>query len=106
MRDAATAAGQPKPRIDSYFRTALGSAALPRLRDEANRYASFPKYAAHFARMGVTALDTCITGETAEELDARLNAFADVLDEAVIRAITANEDAAEYLALLEAVAPR
>ena len=105
VRAAAEQSGRPRPRITGYVRVALGRAALPRLRSEAARYAGIPAYAAHFARMGVSALDTCVAGETAADIQARLAPYADVLDEVVVRAVTAEETADAYLALVEAGAP-
>ncbi|HET7092982.1 MAG TPA: LLM class flavin-dependent oxidoreductase [Thermomicrobiales bacterium] len=52
---AAEAAGRPRPQIDAYVRVALGEAAIARLHEEADRYASYPAYAANFARMGAAA---------------------------------------------------
>jgi alkanesulfonate monooxygenase SsuD/methylene tetrahydromethanopterin reductase-like flavin-dependent oxidoreductase (luciferase family) len=105
VRDAAKAADRPKPWVASYFRVALGQAALPRLHAEAERYAGFPAYAAHFRRMGVQAIETCVFGEEPAAIQAGLARFDDALDETVVRAIVANETAGEYLALLRAAAP-
>lgn len=105
VRRAAEDVGRPMPRVDAYVRTALGSAALPRLREESARYAAFPSYGAHFRRMGVEAIATCVTGETKEEIQAGLAAYDDLLDEVVVRAITVTEEIDHYLALLHAAAP-
>lgn len=102
---AAAEAGRPRPRIDAYVRTALGPAAIERVREEADRYAAFPAYAAHFGRMDVAAMATTVTGETREEIRRGLAAFAPHLDETVVRAIVAEESAVAYLALLTAAAP-
>ena len=104
-RRAAADAGQPVPRVDAYVRTALGSGALPSLRREAARYASFPSYAAHLRRMGVEAIETCVAGDSRREIQAGLAAFDGSLDEVIVRAITAAEDLDQYTALLEAAAP-
>jgi alkanesulfonate monooxygenase SsuD/methylene tetrahydromethanopterin reductase-like flavin-dependent oxidoreductase (luciferase family) len=105
VRSAAQAAGRPVPRVCSYFRVALGPKALPRLRAEAERYAGFPAYAAHFRRMGVQAIDTCVFGEDPAAVRAGLARFDTALDETVVRAIVAGETAEAYLALLRAVDP-
>jgi alkanesulfonate monooxygenase SsuD/methylene tetrahydromethanopterin reductase-like flavin-dependent oxidoreductase (luciferase family) len=105
VRQAAADVDRPMPRVDAYVRTALGSAALPRLREESERYASFPSYGAHFRRMGVEALATCVTGMTAGEIQAGLAAYDGLLDEVVVRSITATEEIGHYLALVEAATP-
>ena len=102
---AATEAGRPRPEIATYVRAALGPAATERLRHEAGQYASYPAYAANFARMGATALDTSVFGDTPEAVRAGLARYGDALDEVVVRAITAEESAEAYLALLEAASP-
>jgi alkanesulfonate monooxygenase SsuD/methylene tetrahydromethanopterin reductase-like flavin-dependent oxidoreductase (luciferase family) len=103
---AAAAAGRPHPRIDGYVRTALGPAAIARLREEGDRYASYPSYAAHFARMGVSPIETAVAADSPSTVGPRLAAFDDVLAETVVRAITPEESIDAYLALLDAAAPR
>lgn len=105
VRAAADESGKPAPLIAGYVRVALGGAAEARLKQEAARYAALPQYAAHFARMGVEAIATCVTGDTRNQLQAGLGLFAQVLDATVVRAITAEETAAAYLALVQAAAP-
>jgi alkanesulfonate monooxygenase SsuD/methylene tetrahydromethanopterin reductase-like flavin-dependent oxidoreductase (luciferase family) len=102
---AADAAGRPRPQIDAYVRVALGDAAIARLHEEADRYASYPAYAANFARMGATAFDTAVSGTDPAQIRAGLAAFGDPLDEVVVRAIVGEETAEAYLALLRAAAP-
>lgn len=87
-----------------YVRAALPSAEA-QLREEADRYASVPQYAAHFKRMGVEAIETCAFGSEAD-IREHLEAFSSALDETVVRAIVKDESVAAYLELLEAVAPR
>ncbi|HEU5431195.1 MAG TPA: LLM class flavin-dependent oxidoreductase [Thermomicrobiales bacterium] len=103
---AAEAAGRPRPQIDAYIRVALGDAAIARLREEADRYASYPAYAANFARMGAAAIDTAVAGTEPDQIRAGLAAFAGPLDEVIVRAIVGEETADAYLALLHAAAPR
>lgn len=95
---------------------ALGSAevigyvrvALPegegRLREEAGRYASYPAYAAHFDRMGVTAFETCLCGAPSL-LRSGFPAWEAPMDEVVVRAIAGEESTESYLRVLEAMAP-
>jgi hypothetical protein len=90
----------------AYARCALLPQAEQRRNVEADRYASFPKYAAHFERMGVSARDTCVSGYDAATLQAGIAAHERVLDEAVVRAITADDGAESILELLRACAPR
>lgn len=104
-RDAAAAAGRPRPLVMAYVRTALLPQADERLETEAGRYARIPAYAAHFARMGVSARDTAISGPDAATLQPRIASHEASLDETVIRAITADDTAASILELLRACAP-
>jgi alkanesulfonate monooxygenase SsuD/methylene tetrahydromethanopterin reductase-like flavin-dependent oxidoreductase (luciferase family) len=97
--------GGRTPRAIAYVRVAYGAGALERLESEALRYESFPQYAAHFERMGVRAIDTCVEGPTAAAIQAGLSTFSEVVDETVVRAITGEETAHAYLALAAAAAP-
>lgn len=102
---AAAGVGRRRPRVDAYVRTALGAAAIARLRDEGERYASFPAYAAHFARMGADPMATAVTGTTPAQIAQGLASFSGDLNETVVRAIAAEENLEAYLALLDAAAP-
>jgi alkanesulfonate monooxygenase SsuD/methylene tetrahydromethanopterin reductase-like flavin-dependent oxidoreductase (luciferase family) len=104
IRATARAAGRPRPWVAGYFRVALGQAALPRLRAEAERYGGLPAYAAHFRKMGVQAIETCVSGDDAAAIQTGLARFDASLDETVVRAIVAEETAEAYLALLRAAA--
>ena len=105
VEEAAAEAHRSRPRIDGYVRTALGTEAIRRLREEAARYAAIPAYAAHFERMGTEAIRTVVAGETGADLQNSLTQFDAVLDETVVRAVTGEETAAAYLAVLTAGAP-
>lgn len=89
----------------AYVRTALADDARAKLESEALRYESFPQYGAHFERMGVRAIDTCVTGPTVAAVQAGLAGFDDIVDEVVARAIVADESAENYLELIRAAAP-
>lgn len=104
--EAARAAGRPRPLIMGYVRTVFGPGARKVFLAEAARYASFPAYAANFARMGTPAEATAVIGDTPEEIQAGLAPFTDRLDETVVRAVTGEESTEAHLALLEAAAPR
>ena len=53
--EAAREAGRPRPLILGYVRTVFGPGAREVFAEEAGRYASYPAYAANFARMGTPA---------------------------------------------------
>ena len=99
------AAGDRTVEAIAYVRTALDDSALAKLESESLRYESFPQYGAHFERMGVRAIDTCVTGPTGAAVQAGLAGFDDIVDEVVARAIVANESATNYLDLIRAAAP-
>jgi alkanesulfonate monooxygenase SsuD/methylene tetrahydromethanopterin reductase-like flavin-dependent oxidoreductase (luciferase family) len=103
VREAAAGAGRPTPEIATYLRVSLPEGKA-RLDEEANRYAGYPAYAAHFARMGVAATDTTVSG-TEGEIQQQLGRFDGLLDEVVVRAIASEETAEAYLALVSAAAP-
>ncbi len=55
------------------------------LEREAAQYASYPAYAANFARLGVEAIDTTLP-QRGEDLAAGVNAYRGGVDELVLRA--------------------
>jgi alkanesulfonate monooxygenase SsuD/methylene tetrahydromethanopterin reductase-like flavin-dependent oxidoreductase (luciferase family) len=102
----AAAESRPRPWIGGYVFTAMGSSGIAKLRGEAQHYAAIPSYAAHFARMGVGPMETVAYGEDAPALGRALTPFDAVLDEAVVRAVVAQDAATTgYLELLHAAAP-
>ena len=105
LRSQAAAAGNGSPIAATYVRTALGTAALPVLEQEAARYSAIPSYAANFSRLGITAMDGAVWGEDPADVRAGLAGFDGTVDHVIVRAITATEDAERYIDLLEAVAP-
>lgn len=106
VREAAQQAGRRPPILAAYVRTALGADARGRLAREAQRYTAVPAYGDHFQRMGTPAFDTAVTGETPAEIQAGLAAWEGVLDEVVVRSITAHDTVDETLALVRAAATR
>ncbi|HET6366106.1 MAG TPA: hypothetical protein VFG27_02705, partial [Pseudomonadales bacterium] len=68
------------------MRVALGPAAIERLGEEGARYADIPAYAAHFERMGVKPVDTCIAAMTPDAIPRALEAWKGAVDEVVLRA--------------------
>ncbi len=105
VREGATSAGRPAPRLMTYVRVSLRDDGLERMKKEAARYESIPAYAAHFARMGVGGVDASIAAQDAAEVQERLKAWDGVLDEIVVRSITPNDTLEETLELVEAGAP-
>jgi alkanesulfonate monooxygenase SsuD/methylene tetrahydromethanopterin reductase-like flavin-dependent oxidoreductase (luciferase family) len=105
VRAGAETARRPAPTLCAYVRVALGAAAEKRLGDEAARYAAIPAYAAHFERMGVKPADTAIAGATPQAVAAGLRRWQGLLDEIVVRAITARDTIEDNLALLAAAKP-
>src|SRR5215213_6432931 len=102
---AARDAGRPRPLILGYVRTVFGSGAREVFAEEAGRYGGYPAYAANCGRMGTPAEATAVIGDTPAEIQAGLTSFSGELDETVVRAITGEESADAYMALLEAAAP-
>lgn len=97
-------AGRPA-RVTAYVRVAMEPAAIARLATEAERYGSYPSYAAHFRRFGVSAVETTIGAEDVATVHERLDAYAGSVDEIVVRAITGEETLDAYIALARACAP-
>jgi alkanesulfonate monooxygenase SsuD/methylene tetrahydromethanopterin reductase-like flavin-dependent oxidoreductase (luciferase family) len=71
-----------------YARTIASPEARPALEAEAARYASYPQYAANFARLGIDPIDTTI--DLTRPGAAR--AFQMEVDEVVLRLITVTDD--------------
>jgi alkanesulfonate monooxygenase SsuD/methylene tetrahydromethanopterin reductase-like flavin-dependent oxidoreductase (luciferase family) len=105
VRSGSAAAGRPAPTLYAYVRAALGVPAFGRLREEGARYAAIPAYGAHFERMGVDPVQTTIAAETPTALRAALAAWDGIVDEVVVRAITAEDTPESHLALLRAGRP-
>ena len=105
VREGAAAAGRKAPTVFAYVRLALGAKACEKLAEEGGRYAAIPAYGAHFERMGVKPVDTCIAAQKAGEIPAALGKWQGVVDEVVLRAITGNDTIEENLALLRAAKP-
>ncbi|MEJ7901528.1 MAG: LLM class flavin-dependent oxidoreductase [Thermomicrobiales bacterium] len=105
MRSQAKAAGNAPVESATYVRTALGADALPRLEEEAARYAAIPSYGANFRRLDITALETAVQGVSADDIVAGVSAFDGTVDHVIVRAITPSDDLVHYLQLLDAIAP-
>lgn len=96
------AAVSPDAQVAVYVRTAVTAGARPRLDAETARYASFPNYAANFARMGVDAAAATFPDEAA--LRRGLPTY-EKAGEVVLRAVTDTEDLEAYLSFVAATAP-
>ena len=94
---AAARVEAPQTRTILYARTALSPDALPALQAEADRYGSYPAYAANFERIGADPIDTTI-----RDL-ARAEEYLAVVDELVLRVITREPTLPEYERFLAAV---
>lgn len=104
VNEGARAAGRLEPERIGYVRVAEAAGKVP-LEAEAARYASYPAYAANFARMGVQAIDTTILGSGGESIRDGLRLYQAELDEIVARCIAATESVDAYLRVMEAAAP-
>ena len=105
VRAGAAAAGRKAPTLFAYVRLALGPKGCEKLGEEGSRYAAIPAYGANFERMGVKPVETCIGAQQAEEVTTALGKWRGVVDEVVLRAITADDTSEENLALLRAAKP-
>jgi alkanesulfonate monooxygenase SsuD/methylene tetrahydromethanopterin reductase-like flavin-dependent oxidoreductase (luciferase family) len=105
VREGAATARRPAPRIFAYVRLALGTSAHDLVLGEANRYAKVPAYGANFERMGVKPETTAIAALTPEEIRPALAKWHGVVDEVVLRAITAADTIEDTLALVRGARP-
>jgi alkanesulfonate monooxygenase SsuD/methylene tetrahydromethanopterin reductase-like flavin-dependent oxidoreductase (luciferase family) len=105
VRAGATAAHRRPPRLFGYVRFALGPGAVARVEAEGARYTAIPAYAAHFQRMGVAPLATAIAAEAPGAVRAALARWEGVIDEVVLRAVTAKDGLDDHLALVRAAKP-
>ncbi|MBG6054878.1 alkanesulfonate monooxygenase SsuD/methylene tetrahydromethanopterin reductase-like flavin-dependent oxidoreductase (luciferase family) [Salinibacterium sp. CAN_S4] len=104
MRDLRGAAGGRDVRGMLYVRTAMTEDARGALRAEAERYGSYPSYAANFECIGATAIETTIDGSVPGALAARIADYERAVDEVVLRAITAEQSLDAYLDFIRKVA--
>jgi hypothetical protein len=88
-------AAAPDTHVALYVRAALDPAAHERLQTETARYASFPSYAANFARLGIDPDDTVLDA-AAHDIAARLDDYRGGVDEVVLRAITVGDSLEDY----------
>lgn len=86
-----------------YVRTASDPAARARMREESERYGSYPQYAANFARLGIEPADTVLPAGGGD-VATGLHAYRDAVDEVVLRAIVAEETLSAYRGFIDDVA--
>ena len=89
--------------VIAYVRVALPEG-FEQLAGEGDRYASFPPYARHFARMQTQPLQTCAYG-TREKIQTGLIAFDTHVDETVVRAVSDRETLDAYMGILKTAKP-
>jgi alkanesulfonate monooxygenase SsuD/methylene tetrahydromethanopterin reductase-like flavin-dependent oxidoreductase (luciferase family) len=102
IREAALVAGRKPPRVYAYVRTAFGEGSRARLEREAATYSANQNYAAHFRRMGTTAVNAAISAETEAELAEKLIPWTDAVDEVIIRALPGEDAERATLTILNA----
>ena len=102
VREAAAAASRKPPRIYAYVRTAFGEGSRARLEREAAIYSANQNYAAHFDRMGTTAVNVVIAAQTEAELADKLSHWKGAVDEVIIRALPGEDTVPATLAILHA----
>lgn len=90
--------------VGAYARVASDPAAADRLRAECAAYESYPAYARHFARFGMSGMDTSVSGDRSS-IARWLDGYRGVVDHIVVRAIAAAETLDGYLDVLRAAAP-
>jgi hypothetical protein len=92
-------------RVLCYVRCGLTPGAAPRLRQELGHYRGVGAFERHVERMGVAPEETCVLAPDAPSLQAGIAAFDQVLDETIVRAVTATDEPDDLLELLHACAP-
>lgn len=102
MADLRRDAGTNPARGVLYARTIVDAEALPALREEAARYASYPQYAANFARLGIEPMDATIDGSAG--LADWVAEYTAVVDELVLRVITGSSTLESYQRFIGAAA--
>jgi hypothetical protein len=105
VADAAAAVGRDTPTVVSFVRCALLPQAEEAVSERARVYDAIPHYREVFARHGITATDTVVTGGSRAELLERIEAEESVLDLSVIRAIPAESTVESLSELVIACAP-
>ncbi len=101
MNDRRSDAPENNAKVALYIRCSLGEVNHEAIRSEAARYESFPSYAANFERLGFRAMDAAVAVDSASDLRSRLAAYQRVIDQPILRAITAEDTIEAYASLVE-----
>jgi hypothetical protein len=105
LYEAAQAAGREVPTVVSFIRCGLLPQAADAIAERAAAYESIPHYQKVFARHGLTASDTVVTGADRADLLEGIEYEESVLDLSVIRAIPSEASVAALAELVTACAP-
>lgn len=105
VNDAAERANRVPPTLVSFVRCGLLPQADDAIGERAEAYDAIPHYRKVFARHGLTAADTVVTGTNRGDLLPGIEREESVLDVSVIRAIPAENTVASLAELVEACAP-
>jgi len=97
-------AGDRRTRVVAYARTVVDDAARKRLESEVAGYASAPKYAANFARLGMDPFETVLPQPGGTGIRPGVAAYAEAVDELVLRAITPTEQVEAYIDFVQRAA--
>lgn len=105
VHEAAADAKREVPIIASYVRCALLPQASEALEKKAERYAAIPRYAEVFARNGITAAESVVTGADRDDLIEKVEHEEVVIDLPIVRAITADDSLPALVELAKATRP-
>lgn len=101
MDDRRSDAPETDANVALYIRCSLGEENFEAIRSEAARYESFPSYSANFDRLGFRAMDAAVAVDSAADLQSRLATYQGVIDQPILRAITAEDTIEAYASLVE-----
>lgn len=105
LEQGTAAMNQQPPSVISYIRCALVPEAEQAISDRAEVYDAIPGYREMFARNGITAADTIVTGTSRAELLPSIENEESVIDIPVIRAVPATDTVGAISDLVTACAP-
>jgi hypothetical protein len=105
LNESAQRVGREPPTVVSFVRCGLLPQAAEAISERAGWYDSIPHYQKVFARHGLSASDTVVTGTNRAQLIEGIEAEESVLDVPVIRAIPAQNTVDSLAELVMACAP-
>jgi hypothetical protein len=94
----------PGARVALYARASVDAGGAARRDREAERYGAYPAYAANLARLGIVPRDTVLPLPGDADLVPGAAAYAGAVDELVLRAVPAADDATAHVAFVRAAA--